>query len=173
MKSSDAAVYVIHRYFSIVFWGIFHVSNICFRFWRVILLVNHVPEMVKSPHCATTQTVCPRRITAGLWNEAPTVANVLKFRPYEKIREEQSTKIWKDQSIELVLTVILQRCVIFLTLSWKNSLGSQPSAFDKLHARCFAPTHAHVPARNHPAPAACVPMLLADMCLWRSVKYRL
>lgn len=103
--------------------------------------------------------------------KSSTVANVLKFRPFEEIREEQSTKIWKDQSIEVLFTVILQQCVMFLTLSWKNTLQWQTSA---LRACCYPRNCAHVPERNHLAPPLCWLMLVASLCLWSSaVKWNL
>lgn len=98
------------------------------------------------------------------------VANMLKFRPYEEIREEQSTKIWKDQSIEVLFIVILQQCHVF------NSQLKTYFAMTNLSLRacCYPRTCAHVPERNHLAPPVCWLMLVASLCLWSSaVKWNL
>lgn len=73
-------------------------------------------------------------------NKAPRLADVLKFRPCEDICEEQSTKIWKYQGIELFNGP--GACHVFKSqLGKKNPLLRQTSTFYTLNAGCYSSTY--------------------------------
>lgn len=86
------------------------ISNICSRLREVILLVCK-PCVWHRLHFSCCQMAkSPRRpinsdrifkVDDVDQNKAPRLADVLKFQPCEDICEEQSTKMWKYQGIEL------------------------------------------------------------------------
>lgn len=74
-------------------------------------------------------------------NKAPRLADVLKFQPCEDICEEQSTKMWKYQGIELFNGPGV--CHVFNSQlgKKKNPLLRQTSTFYTLNAGCYSSTY--------------------------------